>query len=112
MSFVYAFRGLALLFRTETNAQIHLSLLLLVTLAGWYFSVSTSEWLAILLCFGLVIGLEAVNTALEKLTDLVSPQRHPLAGQAKDIAAGAVLWAAILAVIIGLVIFVPKVIAL
>jgi diacylglycerol kinase (ATP) len=108
MSFVYAFRGLWLLFRTETNAQIHLAILICVVVAGGYFDLSTLEWIALLLCFGLVIGMEALNTALEKLTDLASPQIHPLAGKAKDLAAGAVLWVAIIAILVGVIIFAPK----
>ncbi len=107
-SFVHATRGLLLLFRTEANAQIHLIVLIGVSAAGWFFGLSTSEWIAILLCFALVISFEAINTALEKLTDLASPEVHPLAGAAKDIAAGAVFWSVIIAVIIGLIIFVPK----
>ena len=107
-SFRYAFAGLFLLFRTETNAQIHVVALLSVLGGGFYFEISIAEWIALLLCFALVIGLEAMNTALEKLTDLASPEVHPLAGQAKDIAAGAVLWVAIISVIIGLIIFLPK----
>lgn len=67
------------------------------------------EWLAVILCFALVIGLEAVNTALEYLTDLVSPDYHPLAGKTKDVAAAAVLIAALGAVAVGLLVFVPHV---
>lgn len=68
------------------------------------------EWIACLLCMGLVIGTEMINTAIEAVVDLASPQQHPLAAKAKDIAAGAVLIGAILSVIIGIIIFLPKLI--
>ena len=65
------------------------------------------EWIAVILCIGMVIGAELFNSAIERIVDLVSPQRHPLAGQIKDIAAGAVLICALTALIIGLIIFIP-----
>lgn len=76
--------------------------------AGFYFDISSMEWVALVLCIALVFAMEAVNTALEYLTDLVSPGFHPLAGKAKDAAAAAVLLAAAGAVVVGLVIFLPK----
>lgn len=108
-SFQYAFKGLFHLLRKEHNARIHLCVLLLVFLAGWYFEIKRYEWIAVLLCMALVMSLEAMNTAIERLTDLASPEYHPLAGQAKDVAAAAVLWAAIFAVIIGCYVFFPYV---
>ena len=107
-SFRYAFQGLADLFRTQPNARIHLAAAALVVAVGAYTGLSRLEWLAIVLCIGLVIALEAVNTALEYLTDLVSPEHHPLAGKAKDAAAAAVLVAALGAAVVGAVIFGPK----
>jgi diacylglycerol kinase len=106
-SFGYAFKGLFHLFRTEAHAQIHLVVLIVVVGAGFYFHITKTEWLAVLLSIGMVISLEAINTAIERLTDLVSPDYHPLAGHAKDVAAGAVLWAAIVAVIVGFLVFWP-----
>jgi diacylglycerol kinase len=76
---------------------------------GILFAISIAEWMLCLLCFGLVITAEMLNTAIENLVDLASPQKHVLAGKAKDIAAGAVLVAAIVAAIVGLIIFLPKV---
>jgi diacylglycerol kinase (ATP) len=108
-SFGYAFKGLLHLFRTEVHAQIHLVVLLLVAAAGFYFQITKSEWIAILLCIGMVVSLEAMNTAIERLTDLASPDYHPLAGHAKDVAAGAVLWASIISVIVGVLVFWPYV---
>jgi diacylglycerol kinase (ATP) len=109
LSFKYAFQGLAYLFRTQPNARIHLVTLMAVVGGGWFFSLSPSEWLAILLAATLVLSLEAVNTAIEALTDLTSPGHHPLAGTAKDVAAGAVLIAAIGAAVIGAIVFLPKI---
>ncbi len=111
-SFRYAFRGLADLFRTQPNARIHLGVALLVVIAGGLFGISRSEWLVMTGCIALVIALEAMNTALEYLTDLVSPTHHPLAGKAKDAAAAAVLVGACGAVIVGFVVFLPHILAL
>jgi diacylglycerol kinase len=107
-SFKFAFDGLADLFRAQVNARIHLLAVLVVSWAGWYWHISAFEWMIIVLCFMLIISLEAVNTALEYLTDLASPEFHPLAGKAKDVAAAAVLWSAIGSVVIGGLIFIPK----
>ena len=95
--------------RTQPNARIHLAAAAAVAAAGAYFGLSRLEWAVVALCVVVVFGLEAVNTALEYLTDLVSPQRHPLAGKAKDVAAAAVLIAAIGAITAGLLIFLPKI---
>lgn len=96
------------MFRTQPNARFHLVAAVVVTAAGFLLEISRLEWLAVVLCMALVLALEAVNTALEYLTDLVSPEYHPLAGKAKDAAAGAVLVAAIGAAVVGGVVFLPK----
>jgi len=111
-SFRFAFQGLADLFRTQPNARIHLAVTLAVLAAGAGLGLSPLEWVAVALCVALVLGLEAVNTALEYLTDLVSPEYHPLAGKAKDAAAAAVLLAAAGAVAVGAIVFLPKIYAL
>ena len=108
-SFGYAGRGIGIVFRTETNMKIHIFIALLVIVCGFTFSISTTEWICCLLSIGLVFGAEMINTAIENIVDLVSPNHHPLAGKAKDIAAGAVLICAIISVIVGLLIFSPKV---
>ncbi len=110
-SFKYAFQGLYDLFRTQPNARIHLAALATVLWAGWYWAIAPLEWTAVVLCFMAVVSLEAVNTALEYLTDLVSPQQHPLAGKAKDAAAAAVLWAALGSAVVAGLIFIPKICA-
>ncbi len=108
-SFGYAGRGIRTVFDSEMNMKIHLVVTLLVIICGFFFKISLTEWLFCLLCFGLVLTAEMMNTAIENFVDLVSPQQHPLAGRAKDIAAGAVLISSIISAIIGLLIFIPKV---
>lgn len=108
-SFVYAGRGIFLLFSATPNARIHLAATVLVVAAGFYFRVSRLEWALLILSVTTVIAAEALNTALEQLTDLASPGFHPLAGKAKDVAAGAVLLTALGAAMVGLLIFVPKI---
>jgi len=107
-SFRHAIRGIGMVLKSEKNMQIHLIVALLVVVAGLVFVISPLEWMLCLLCFGLVIGAEMVNTAIENIVDLVSPGKHELAGKAKDIAAGAVLVTAIIAAMVGLIIFIPK----
>lgn len=107
-SFQNAFRGIRMALRSERNMRIHMIFVILVVFFGIVLVISPLEWLICLLCFGLVLGLEMMNTAIENLVDLVSPQKQKMAGRAKDIAAGAVLLSSIVAAIIGLIIFVPK----
>ena len=110
-SFKYAFNGIRELIRSQPNAKIHLFLALLAIIAGFYFQVSLCEWCILTLCICSVLTAEAFNTALEYLTDLVSPEYHVLAGKVKDVAASAVLITAIAAFICGLIIFIPKIIS-
>jgi len=110
-SFQYAFKGIAELFRSQPNARIHLAAGAMVVLAGFYFQISRTEWIAVTFCIFGVLSLEAVNTAIEHLTNLVSPGFHPLAGKAKDVAAAAVLLAAMGAIVVGAMVFLPKILA-
>lgn len=110
-SFVFAFRGIVSFVREEHNAWIHCSAVILVTIGGIYFRITKEEWMAVVLCFGMVLAAEGFNTAIERLVNLVSPEYHPLAGNVKDIAAGAVLICAVAAAIIGSIIFIPYIIA-
>ena len=106
-SFRYAFKGIADLFRHTPNARIHLFATCCVVIAGFFFGITRIEWCILILCIALVLAAEAANTAIEYLTDLVSPDYHKLAGKTKDVAAAAVLIAAIGAAITGIIIFVP-----
>lgn len=107
-SFKFAFTGILTLFKSEFNAKIHLFCTVLVILAGFYFSISTVEWCLITVAITMVLAAEAFNTAIEFLTDLTSPNFHPLAGKAKDVAAGGVLITAFGAIAIGSFVFLPK----
>jgi len=107
-----AFKGWVHFFRTETNGRIQAVVAILVVAAGFFFGISVQEWLWVLLCIGLVTGLEMVNTAIETLANHLHPERHSEIGIVKDVAAGAVLWASVVSVIIGSVIFLPKLLAM
>lgn len=106
-AFGYAFAGIASMFRNEAHAKIHLLAALCVVAAGFLFSVSAAQWCLLILCIGGVFAAEAFNTAIEKLCDRVSPERHPLIKVAKDTAAAAVLLFVIASVAVGLIIFLP-----
>lgn len=92
------------------NFKIHLAAILAVGFTGWYVHLSPAEWTSIVMAIGLVLVAELLNTAVELLVDLVSPGFNAQAGKVKDIAAGAVLVAAILSVVVGAIIFIPKLI--
>lgn len=106
-SFGYAFQGIIAFIRKEPNAWIHCTAIVLVTFMGFFYSITQIEWCVVCLCFGLVLGAEAFNSAVERLVDMVSPEYHPIAGKVKDIAAGAVLICAVASAIIGIIIFLP-----
>jgi diacylglycerol kinase (ATP) len=106
-SFRFAFKGLYAVFRSEPNMHLHVLASVVVLVMGYRFEVTRTEWCLLILCIGIVWVAETFNTALETLTDLVSPEQNLWAGKTKDLAAGAVLLAAITAVIVGLFIFVP-----
>lgn len=111
-SFTYAWKGIKKIVRREHNVWIHLTIALLTVIAGFAFGIQRTEWIAIVICIGTVIAAEAFNTAIERLVNLTSPEWHPVAGEVKDIAAGAVLICAIAAAAVGLIVFIPYIIAL
>jgi len=111
-SFKYAFAGIWELMATQPNAKFHVFTAICVGISGWYFEITATEWAVIALTIAVVIAAEAFNTSLEYLTNLVSPDHHPLAGKVKDLAAAGVLITAIGAAAVGLIIFLPKIIAL
>ena len=108
-SFKYAFEGIKEAWKTEQNLKIHFIIMLLVIIAGFIFKLSAIEWIMCLLLFALVISLELINTAIETTVDIAMPEINEKAKFAKDIAAGAVLFSAIISVIVGLIIFLPKI---
>jgi diacylglycerol kinase (ATP) len=111
-SFSYAGRGLGLFIKTTHNAWVHSFFFCLVIFLGFFFGITKIEWLILILAGGFVFSAEAFNTAIEIDIDLTSPEYHPYARDTKDVAAGAVLISAMVAVVIGLLIFVPYFLAL
>lgn len=108
-SFSFAFNGLKILFKEEHNSRIHFTVTLFVLIAGWIFSISMFDWIAIVLSIGIVISTELINSAIENLSDFVSPERNVLIKKVKDLAAASVLISAISSVVIGLIVFIPKI---
>ena len=108
-SFTYAIRGVGLIFKTQHNSWVQLIIAFIVLAMGIFFDISQTEWLFIILSIGLVISAEAFNTAFEFDIDLTSPTYHPYARDTKDVAAGAVLITSVMATVVGLMIFLPKI---
>jgi len=108
-SFKYAFEGIFTLLKSEHNAWIHLVATILVVSAGFIFEINRFEWMIIVACIASVFALEAINTAIEKLADVVQPEKDDRIKRVKDLAAGAVLIAAIASVFVACLIFIPKI---
>ena len=108
-SFKYALNGLKIVFIEEHNARIHLIVSLIVIACGFIFHISTVEWIIICFAIGLVISMEIINSAIENLSDFVSPEHHKLIKKVKDLSAAAVLVCTISSVVIGILVFLPKI---
>lgn len=106
--FIDAFRGLYVLSKTTKHLFVHMVVGLVVIFFGFYFQVSEIEWMMLVFAIGLVLVSEAFNTAIEIDIDLTSPEYHPYARDTKDVSAAAVLLSALVAVVIGLIVFLPK----
>ena len=106
-SFLVALNGALYTLRSQPNAWIELTAVLVITAAGWFFGITRVEWAIIGLTFGAVLALEAVNTAVEAVVDLASPQYHPLAKIAKDAAAGAMVFVVLGSLVVAAAIFGP-----
>lgn len=111
-SFKYAYEGLKYAFKYEQNILVHFLATILVIIVGIFFKISMTEWLVLTLIIGLVIATELINTSIEATIDLVTKETHPLAKIAKDTAAAAVLVFGLTAIVIGCIIFVPKILVL
>ncbi|HEY2582787.1 MAG TPA: diacylglycerol kinase family protein [Mucilaginibacter sp.] len=111
-SFGYAFKGVAYAAATQLNFRIHLVVTLMAIFLGYALCISVTEWQWIILCIAIVLMAELFNTAIEMLTDLVSPEYNKAAGRVKDMGAGAVVIAAIFALTTGIIIFLPKLLLL
>lgn len=109
-SFKYAFEGLFTLFKSEPNALIHLLAVIIVVFMGLFFEINKQDWIIVLLLFALVFISELFNSAIEYLSDIISPDYHPLIKKIKDMSAAAVLISAFISFIIGSIIFLPKLI--
>lgn len=105
----WAYKGAVILCRTESSIKIQAVVAIAVTVAGFYFDISTTEWLFQVAMIGLVMSIEGLNTAIEHIADFIHPEFHPSIGRIKDVAAGAVFIAAIAAVIVAVIIYYPKV---
>ena len=108
-SFLFALYGLKDCFLHEKNFKIQFVIALFVTAAGFFFSLSPMEWIIILICFAVVLSFEIINSAIEKLCDLVCPTFNLTIKKVKDMSASAVLFSAIISFIIGCIIFLPKI---
>ena len=109
-SFGFAFNGLKILIKEEHNSRIHLFATVCVLIAAFVFEISKAEWLAVIFAIGFVFALEIINSAIENIADFVSPEKHVLIKKIKDLAAAGVLVSAMTALIVGLIIFLPKII--
>lgn len=107
-SVAFAVKGAVKLVTTEHSVMVQFSIGILMTIAGFYCNITRTEWLFQTLAIGFVMSIEGLNTAVEKIADFIHPNYHERIGFIKDIAAGAVLFAAITAIAIGLIIYVPK----
>lgn len=105
----YAVKGAVKLVTTEHSVMVQSSIALLMICAGFYFEITPTEWMFQILAFGLVLSIEGLNTAVEKIADFIHPDYHERIGFIKDIAAGAVFFAAMAAIAIGMIIYVPKI---
>ena len=107
-SFSNAFRGIALLFKSQPNAQIELIIAVIAIITGALLKINSAEWIIVLLCIALVLSLEGINTSIEIFADKLHPGFDKEIGKAKDVAAGAVLIASLLSAAVGLIIFIPR----
>ena len=105
----FALKGALKLLTTEHSVMVQASIGVLMVVAGFFFEISMTEWMLQTLAIGLVLGVEGLNTAVEKIADFIHPEFHEKIGFIKDIAAGAVFFAAMTAIAIGLMIYLPKV---
>lgn len=110
--FKHAFHGIRLLLRYEHNVRLHCLIGIYTVLAGFLLNISATEWMAVVIVCGCVLAAEALNTAVEQLADVVSPEYSEAIKKVKDLAAGGVLFMAVAAAIVGLIIFLPKLIDL
>lgn len=105
----YAIKGAWMLLKNEQSIQVQAVIGVLVTIAGFYFNISSTEWMMQIFAIGLIMSVEGLNTAAEEIANFVHPDFHNKIGYIKDVAAGAVFFAAVAGVIIGCIIYLPKI---
>jgi len=108
-SFFYATKGILHFLITERNGKLEILVAIGITILGWYFNINAIEWCIQTLCIAIVIGAEIINTAIEELSNYISPHHHPKIEVIKDLSAGAVLFISVVSSIIGFIIYLPKI---
>ena len=111
-SFLFAFNGLKILMTEEHNARIHLVAAICAVIASIVFEISAYEWIAVIVAIGLVFALELMNSAIERIADFIAPEKNEKIKKIKDLSAAGVLISAITALIVGLIVFLPKILGL
>lgn len=109
LGFKYAIKGAWMLLKNEASIQVQVTIALVMTFAGFYYEISSTEWIFQILAIGMVLSIEGLNTAAEEIANFVHPNFHNKIGYIKDVAAGAVFFAAVAAIIVGCIIYIPKV---
>jgi diacylglycerol kinase len=107
--FIYALKGLAEGIKTQLNMKVHIIVALITLLTAYFLNIEPHEWKWLIVSIGLVISIELINTAIEYMVNFISPKHHPIAGKIKDLSAAGVLVAALTALSIGLIIFIPRI---
>jgi len=110
MSFSYAFDGLKVLMKDEHNAWVHLSIAVLAVTGGFYFGISDMEWITVVICIGAVFSAEIFNTSIEHISNFIQPEKDIRIKAIKDLAAAGVVITALASLIVGLIIFIPRII--
>ncbi|WP_034059185.1 diacylglycerol kinase [Lacinutrix jangbogonensis] len=105
----FAFKGAYLLMTTEASLKVQFTIGILITVLGFYVGLSATEWCIQILVIAMIMAIEGVNTAIEEIADFIHPEHHPKIGLIKDLAAGAVFIVAIAAIVIGSIIYIPKI---
>ena len=109
LGFKYAIKGAWMLLKNEASIQVQTAIAILTIIAGFYYEISTTEWILQILAIGMVLSIEGLNTAAEEIANFVHPDSHNKIGYIKDVAAGAVFFAAVAAIVIGCIIYIPKI---
>jgi len=104
----YAIKGAWMLLKNEASIKVQVSIAIIVTIAGFYYSISPTEWMVQTLTIAMVLATEGLNSAIEEIADFIHPEQHPKIGYLKDIAAGSVFFTAIASLIIASIIYIPK----